>query len=125
MSPRRCAWLLASARVALGLAVLAAPSRVTAHWLGEENARRRIVVYLARSLGVRDLALGLATLQTLDDAVIGPRLQAACAAVDGVDALATLLAASQLPRKGLFGTVLLAGCASAAGFYASHRLAHE
>lgn len=125
MSPRRCAWLLAVGRTALGAAVLAAPVRVTSHWLGEENARRRIVVYLARSLGARDLALGLAALQTLEDPTSGPRVQGLCAMADGVDALATLLAASRLPRKGTLGTVLSAGGASAAGFYASRRLADE
>jgi hypothetical protein len=79
---------------------------------------------LARSLGARDLALGLTTLLTLDDPVAGPRVQAACAVVDSVDVLATVAARAELPRRGVIGTVVIAGAAAAAGFHFSHKLAH-
>ena len=125
MSPRRGAWLLAAGRALLGVAVLAAPEKVTEHWLGEDNARLPVVGDLARSLGARDVALGLAVLASLDDPVLGPRVQAACAMVDGVDTLATIIASKSLPRKGVIGTVLVAGASSAVGFYFSHRLAHD
>jgi hypothetical protein len=124
MTPRRGAQLLAAGRAALGVAVLLAPEQVTSRWLGEANAELPVVGDLARSLGARDLALGLATLQTLDDPVIGPRVQALCAVVDSVDVLATVLARTSLPRKGVYGTVAIAGAAAAGGFYCSHRLAH-
>lgn len=124
MTPRRAAWLLAAGRASLGVAVLATPKQVTTRWLGAENASRPVVIDLARSLGARDLALGLATLQTLDDAVVGPRVQALCAVVDGVDAVATVLARKDLPAAGAIGTVAVAGAASALGFYISHKLAH-
>ena len=116
--------MLATGRVGLGVAVLATPERVVGHWLGQENAAKPVVLDLARSLGARDLALGVATLQTLDNAVIGPRVQALCAAVDGVDALATVLARRDLPRSGVIGTVAVAGAAAGAGFYIAHKLAH-
>jgi hypothetical protein len=124
MSPRRGAQLLAAGRAVLGVAVLAAPERVTSGWLGAEHARLPVVEDLARSLGARDLALGIAALQTLDDPVVGPRIQALCAVVDSVDTLATILARGSLPRKGVLGTVAIAGAAAGAGFYFSHRLAH-
>jgi hypothetical protein len=124
ISPRRGAFLLAAGRVALGAVVLGAPEQVTARWLGEENATLPVVGDLARSLGVRDLALGLATLKTLDDPAVGPLVQALCAIVDSVDTLATIIARDSLPRKGVVGTVAIAGAAAAAGFYCSHRLAH-
>jgi hypothetical protein len=124
VSPRRGAWLLAAGRAALGIAVLAAPEQVTAGWLGRRHAAMPVVGDLARSLGARDLALGILTLSTLDDPLIGPRVQAACAAVDSVDVLATVLARGHLPRKGVIGTVAVAGAAALAGFYCSHRLAH-
>jgi hypothetical protein len=124
MNPRRGAWLLAAGRAALGVTVLAAPEQVVSHWLGGEHAAKPVVLDLARSLGARDLALGVATLQTLDDAVIGPRVQALCAVVDGVDVLATIIARRELPRSGALGTVAIAGAAAAAGFYFSHKLAH-
>ena len=116
--------MLAASRLALGVAVLAAPERVAAEWLGKDHAGRPIVKDLARSLGARDVALGLATLQTLEDPVVGPRVQAACAVVDCVDALATFAARSTLPRRGVVGTVAIAGAAAVAGFYFAHKLAH-
>jgi hypothetical protein len=124
VSPRRGAWLLAAGRTALGVAVLAAPERVTAGWLGRRQAAMPVVGDLARSLGARDLALGILTLQTLGDPVIGPRVQAVCAAVDSADVLATIIAREALPRKGVIGTVAVAGAAALTGFYFSHRLAH-
>jgi hypothetical protein len=124
MDPRRGAWVLAASRIALGVAVLVVPEKVTAGWLGKGHAERPVVRDLARSLGARDLALGFATLQTLDDPVTGPRVQAACAVVDSVDVLATVAARADLPRRGVIGTVAIAGVAAAAGFCFSHKLAH-
>ncbi len=121
---RKSALLLAAGRAALGVAVLAAPEQVTARWLGESNAKDPVVGDLARSLGARDLALGLLTLAALDDPVMGSRAQLLCALVDGVDTLATILARAALPRKGAFATVLIAGASTGGGLYLSRRLAH-
>ena len=106
------------------MAVLTAPEQVASRWLGEENAAHPAVADLARSLGARDLALGLATLQTLSDPVTGPRIQALCAVADSADVLATLIARASLPRKGMIGTVAVAGVSAAAGFCFAHRLSH-
>jgi len=124
MTPRRGAQLMAAGRAALGVAVLAAPEQVVGGWLGKSNARLPVIVDLARSLGARDLALGVATLQTLDDPLLGPRVQLLCAIVDTVDTVATVMARASLPRKGVIGTVAVAGAAAGAGFYFSHRMAH-
>jgi hypothetical protein len=123
MTPRQGAAMLAAGRAVLGVAVLAAPERVTAGWLGPEHASHPIVQDLARSLGARDVALGLATLWTLDDPVAAARVQGAAAAVDAVDALATILARKALPVKGVLGTVAIAGGAAAVGFYLSRATA--
>lgn len=125
MSPRRAAWLLAAGRVGLGAAILCAPERVTSRWLGSENARRPALLDLARGMAARDVGLGLAAMQTLDDPLVGPRVQLACAFADGVDAVATLIARRHLPRGGALGTVAVAGAAACAGLYTSHRLAHD
>jgi hypothetical protein len=124
LTPRQGAGLLAAGRALLGLAVLASPEKVTAHWLGEENAQIPAVADLARGLGARDLGLGIATLQTLADPVVGPRVQALCAVADTADALATLIARRHLPRVGALTTVAVAGASAVAGFYFSHKLAH-
>ena len=124
MSSRRGAQLIAAGRVGLGLAVLAAPEQLTRHWLGDGNAALPVVGDLARGLGARDVALGLVALQTLDDSVVGPRVQALAAFADSADVLGTLLAREHLPRKGVVGTVLIAAGSAVAGFYFAHRLAH-
>ena len=125
MSARRAAWLLAAGRAAIGAAVLLAPETTISRWLGAENARRGAVKALGRGLAARDLGLAFATIQTLDDPVIGPRVQVACAFADGVDALATILERDELPPVAVAGTVAVAGGAALAGLYLSHRLAHE
>jgi hypothetical protein len=116
--------LLAAGRAALGVGILAAPGKLTGHWLGEANAELPVVGDLARSLAIRDLALGLIALQTLDDALVGPRVQFLCACADSVDALATIIARRHLPRTGVIGTVAVAGASAGVGFYFAHRLAH-
>ncbi len=93
------------------------------HWLGKDNARLGGVKDLGRGLAARDIALGLAVLQTLDDPVLGPRIQLACAFADGVDALGTVLERESLPRLGVLGTVAIAGGSALAGLYFAHRLA--
>jgi hypothetical protein len=115
---------MAAGRVALGVSVLAAPERVMSHWLGKDNARLGGVKDLGRGLAARDIALGLASLQTLDDPVVGPRVILACAFADGIDALATVLERDSLPPAGVLGTVAIAGGSAVAGLFFAHRLAH-
>ncbi len=122
MSPRALAGALATGRVALGLAVLAAPEEVASRWLGD-HARHPAVRYLAHSLGARDVALGALALATLKDGRHAAHAQAACAAADAVDALATVAARSELPLLGAIGTVAVAGGAAIAELYLARELA--
>ena len=122
MTGRAGAGVLAAGRLALGIAVLAAPEAVTGRWLGR-HAEHPAVRYLARSLGARDAALGALALATLGDSRVGPRVQLACAVVDSVDVLATLSARAELPAAGAIGTIAVAGTAAGAGFYLARRLA--
>jgi acetyl esterase/lipase len=121
VSPRRAVGLLAVGRTALGAGVLVAPEAVTSRWLGD-NASHPAVRYLARSLGARDLALGVLALCTLDDARVAPQVTVACAVADSVDALATIAARAELPAAGAIGTVVVAGGAAVAGFYLAQAL---
>jgi len=125
VSARRGAQLLAAGRAAIGTAVLLAPEATMSRWLGSQNARHGAVRALGRGLAVRDIALALASLQTLEDPVIGPRVLAACALADGVDALATLLERESLPPLGAAATVAVAGGAFLAGLACARQLANE
>jgi hypothetical protein len=51
-----------------------APRQVIGRWLGRENVEHPLVARMAMMLGGRDLALGVASLQTLDDPIAGPRV---------------------------------------------------
>jgi hypothetical protein len=124
LNPRRAARLLAVGRAALGVTVLLAPEQVMSHWLGKDNARQGGVKDLGRGLAARDIALALAVIQTLDDPVVGPRVQVAAAFADGVDAVATMLERDSLPVVGVYGTVAIAGGSAVLGLYLAHRLAH-
>lgn len=121
MSPRKGARVLAIGRAAFGAALLFVPEKVAKGWLGE-YAERPAVHALVRSIGVRDVVLGMIALHTLDHPEVGPRWQATCAVVDTVDLLATGVARKDLPAAGVAGTALVAGGAAAAGFYFSRAL---
>ncbi|HTA04762.1 MAG TPA: hypothetical protein VK774_00230 [Solirubrobacteraceae bacterium] len=122
MSPRRLAWIMGAGRAALGLAIVVAPREVTGGWLGRENVEHPIVARLAMMLGGRDLGLGLASLQTLDDPIAGPRVLAACALVDSIDTVATLLARRSMPRAGVLAATIVGGASAAGCLYCSRSL---
>ena len=121
MNPRKGARVLAIGRATFGAALLFVPEKVAKGWLGE-YAERPAVHALVRSIGVRDVVLGMIALHTLDHPEVGPRWQATCAVVDTVDLLATGAARKDLPAAGVAGTALVAGGAAAAGFYFSRAL---
>jgi hypothetical protein len=121
MTPRSMARVLAGGRIAFGAALLLAPKLVARRWVGE-LAERPAVLALARSIGVRDLVMGMIALHTVDRPEVGPRWQATCAVVDTTDALATIAARRDLPTPGVLNTALIAGGAAAAGFYCSRAL---
>jgi hypothetical protein len=121
VNPRQGARALAIGRAVFGAALLIVPERVAKGWLGD-YAERPAVHALVRSIGVRDVVLGMIALHTLDHPEVGPRWQTTCAVVDTVDLLATGAARKDLPAAGVAGTALVAGGAAAAGFYFSRAL---
>jgi len=123
LGPRQAARLIAAGRAALGVAILVAPERVTGTWLGRENVAQPLVSRLAQMMAARDLALGIASLGTLNDPVLGARVVTVAAVADTVDVIATYGARSVLPRHGVWGTAAIAGSTAAAGFYLARALA--
>ncbi len=97
--PHRLAQFVALGRVAIGVTALCAPTIMTRPWIGDaaEGADARL---LARTMGGRDLALGLGTLRALgvDDAEARPWVALAGMA-DAVDAAVTVAALRRLPRR--------------------------
>jgi hypothetical protein len=122
VSAKLGARLLAAGRVAYGVGLLVAPTRTAGGWLGRENLERPSVQAVVRSVGIRDVVLGMIALHTIDHPEVGPRWQATCAVVDSVDLLATVAARADLPAAGVAGTAVIAGGAAVGGFYFARAL---
>jgi hypothetical protein len=96
---RRLAGLVAWGRVAIGCTALVAPAVVARPWIGAdaESSTSRL---LARTMGGRDLAIGIGTLRALgrSDSEARPWV-ALGGTADTVDALATIVAFGSLPAR--------------------------
>ena len=117
MEPRSVARILTVGRIAIGAALVAAPARASAGWIGADAERPATQVPVA-SLGARDLVLGVGGLWAEDKR---PWLLAAMAS-DLTDLVVTLRARDALPPLGVIGVGALAGAAAAAGLWAAAEL---
>lgn len=100
---RRLAQLVAWGRVGIGITALAAPTAMARPWIGEaaSGSANRL---LARTMGGRDLALGIGAVRALADSDGAARPWVALGGVaDSVDALATVVAFATLPRYSRWG----------------------
>ncbi len=106
---RAIAVALLSSRIAYGVALLVAPSRVAANrWLGDD-ARRPAAQVPLRGLGAREVALhGIALLGFLRGSPLRPFLVASIAG-DLADIGATALARDDLPDGSAPATAAVAG----------------
>jgi hypothetical protein len=115
---RQLAEATAWVRIAVGVTALVAPTVPLRPWVGRDFAWQPRAKLLARSLGARDLALGIGVVLALrHDAPVRGWVEGGGVA-DAGDAFATLLSFGELP-KGSRWLFLL----SAAGAAASARLA--
>jgi hypothetical protein len=105
-------------RVLMGAGLVLAPRIFARPWVGRYASRETSVV-LARSLGVRDAALGAAGLLALarEDSAWLSRAFAAMAVADAVDFVAIIAGDVPAPAKVLGGT-MAAGSAAVAAEYA-------
>jgi hypothetical protein len=100
-------------RIGLGVTALLAPTVPLRPWVGRDFAWQPRAKLLARSLGARDLALGLGVILALrHDAPIRGWVEGGGVS-DTCDVLATLLAFGKLPKAGRWLVVLSAGGAAA------------
>jgi hypothetical protein len=115
---RHIAETIAWGRIAIGVTALLAPTVPLRPWVGRDFAWQPRAKLLARSLGARDLALGIGVLLALrHDAPVRGWVEGAGLA-DAGDTLATLLAFGKLPKGGRWMVL-----GSAAGAAALARLA--
>lgn len=107
---------MATGRAAIGTAALVAPTTMARPWVGAA-ATTPASRLLARTMGGRDLALGLGCLRALaaDDAEARPWIVLGGMA-DAVDAAATVMAFATLPRRGRWAVLALTLGAVAVSF---------
>jgi hypothetical protein len=104
---RPLAQLIAWGRVGLGVSAIAAPTLLARPWIGAEAGTSGSRM-LARTMGGRDLALGLGALRALQVSDEEARPWVALGGMaDAVDALATVLAFGSLPRRTRWGILAL------------------
>lgn len=122
MDHRSLARIAAAGRVAIGATLTVVPTVVTRGWAGEVASTPGGKL-LGRTMGVRDLALGLGVLGALDRGDPRARDWVRLSALsDAVDAAATVVAYRHLPRRSRFGVLLVAGSAAVVGFVAAEHL---
>ena len=94
---RRLAQLVALGRIGIGVTALVAPTAMVRPWIGD-GAATADARLLSRTMGGRDLALGIGTLRALgvDDAEARPWV-ALGGMADAVDATVTVFAFRRLP----------------------------
>jgi hypothetical protein len=113
MEPATIARAAAGARVAIGVALLAAPGPAAKRWLGEVSGRPGAQVAIS-GLGGRDLAIGLGTLWALGGRKRAPRAWLiAAGGADIADLVSTLRSARGLSTAAIVGTVAVAGGSAA------------
>jgi hypothetical protein len=104
---RQLAYLVAWGRLGIGVTAAVAPTLMARPWIGEvaDSTGARL---LARTMGGRDLALGLGTLRGLAQSDRAARPWVALGGLaDGVDAVATIVAFRALPRRSRWGILAL------------------
>ncbi len=127
-SPQRIAWL----RVAVGLVMVVAPKQVLKMATTDVSGS---MLLLTRTIGIRDLVIGLGTLRALrsGDVADGRRWMTASLASDTLDTVAGVTSASMVGRgSAILATAMaapLAACdvwalASFPGEAAAHAAAH-
>lgn len=116
MDTRALATALAIGRIAFGAGFVAAPGATGGRWIGgvADSAGARIAV---RGLGIRDVAVGAATLGTLQATGTGGQgfkvLTGLGIACDVVDAVSTFASRDEVPNPWV--SIAVAGSAAATG----------
>jgi hypothetical protein len=107
MDARTLATVQAGGRLAIGAAMLAAPARTGALWVGRDGRRPGTTV-VTRGFGARDVGLGAGALMSLRRGHGARPWLAAAALADTADLLATLREREALPSLAVAGIGALA-----------------
>jgi hypothetical protein len=121
MDYRQLLRALSFGRIGVGTALLVAPGAAGRRWIGDA-ARLPEVKVIARAFGVRDLALGIGTLQALD-AEASPRTWVSMGVLsDAADLVATTLAIRRLGLRRALPVMVVAAGAATLGYLAQDQV---
>jgi hypothetical protein len=120
MDDRSLARSIAFGRVLFGLAMLLAPRRLLLR--GPDTDAPGMLVWMARSFGIRDVVLGAGALVELSDPEPDGRWVTAGAVADSADAVAAVVWRDELGPAGTATTLSIAVPAAAAGWKAASGL---
>jgi len=114
MSQRDVLRALSAGRAALGAGMVAAPVLAGRPWIGPDASSAGAKV-IGRAFGVRDVVLGLGTIEA-DRRGEGLRTWIAAGVIaDAVDLVATLAAGDEIPARGRRAVAVLASGAALTG----------
>jgi hypothetical protein len=116
MNPTTLTRLHAVGRLAIGSAMVLAPEKVAASWIGPGEAARPGPQVLTQALGIRDAAIGAGVLATSGREASRSWVLAGVAA-DAVDLAATLRAKDSLPLVATAGVTVIAAGSALLGLY--------
>jgi hypothetical protein len=104
---RKLAQLIAWGRVGIGFTAILAPTIMSRGWIGDA-ADQPATRMLARTMGGRDVALGMGALRALaiSDEEARPWV-ALGGSADAMDAVATVISFASLPRRSRWGILAL------------------
>jgi hypothetical protein len=116
MDARTIARGIALGRIAIGAAIVAAPTRFTRGWVGDV-ATQPGAQAISVALGARDVAVGAGSLLALQRGADARAWVAASVLCDAADGIATFSRRDHLPTAGAIGVTTLAGSAALAGLW--------
>ena len=113
---------ISGGRLAFGVTMMAAPSKVMAGWVGKAESERPAMDLLTRSFGAREILLGFIGAHVAGTPGVGRRTIAAMSLLDLTDLVVTIAHRDKLPKSALPIMVTVAGSAFAAQVWASREL---
>lgn len=122
MSAAGVAKAVSAGRLVFGVAMMAAPAKIMAGWVGEREAQRPAMDMLTRSFGAREILLGFLGVHVAGTPGVGKRTIAAMSLLDLTDLTVTIARRDNLPKSALPIMVGVAGGAFASQVWAAREL---
>lgn len=122
MDPVTVARAVSAGRLAFGVGMMAAPSKVMSGWVGDAESKRPAMDMLTRSFGAREILLGFIGVHVAGTKGVGKRTIGTMALLDLTDLAVTVVHRDSLPKAALPAIAGIAGGAFASQLWAAREL---